>query len=284
MEIMIMESSQSDYMQMVNTYKKNGWLRLRFYSINHKHKIIYCMIPKNATTLFKTMMITNSDHRVSYEQSSQGVHSYLRTNKAFHLTDPYCLNNSEYFKFVILRNPFNRLVSAYLDKFVKHKTLALKPQVNVINNVYGFLGLKPDIYKSITFSQFVQYLVRTEDLQLDSHWRPQSSFLSSGLFEFDFIGQFEKLDLVIEYLEEKFAFKINKAVLTPAHQIHITTYGNFHSEEKLHDKYPEDLLSLESFPTVLHLYTPELENLVRARYSKDIEIYERLFNESLKIS
>mgnify|MGYP003403006954 CR=1 FL=1 len=244
------------------------------------------MIPKNATTLFKTMMV-NGDHQADYQQQNAGIHKYLRTRKEFKITDLRYFKDQEYFKFVILRNPFNRLVSAYLDKFVKLRHSDKLPELpvqKVINNVYEFLGLTPNIDKSITFSQFVQYLTRMEDLQLDSHWRPQSAFLSLGLFEFDFIGQFEKLNLVIEYFENKFAFKVNQSILATSHQLHITSYGTFQNSDKLHDKYPAELRTLEKFPKAINLYTPELEHFVRQRYSKDIEIYEREFNESLKIS
>jgi SAM-dependent methyltransferase len=254
---------------------------LRRYVVNQKYKIIYCPIPKNACTLFRTIMVKHSDAGEKYEKSQHDIHKYLVQNDTgVKLNDFLELKKSEYFKFVVLRNPFDRLVSAYLDKIAKRHKLA--PFVrDVVESVYNSLDQEPDYRRSITFSQFVHYLVKTEDYSLNEHWRPQHTFLGEGMIEFDLIGQFEKLDLVIESLENKFGFPLETQVSN-----HITNYDNDdrHNLERFNDAYPKQLRSLEAFPKACQFYTPELEQLIRDRYTKDFEIYERQFETKIRIN
>ncbi|MEM9274421.1 MAG: sulfotransferase family 2 domain-containing protein [Cyanobacteria bacterium P01_F01_bin.143] len=267
--------------------------RLRDYWINHDLKLIFCAIPKNANTLFKTMLVEYSQNSAEYKKGNLNVHQYFSENKDFEeefaLKDISYLDNPEYFKFVILRNPFRRLVSGYINKFVspivesmrrKKKFTPTKPisaQGKIIREVSEFLGIEPDFEKSVTFDQFIRYLSRTEDVKLNIHWRPQHTFLGLGLFKFkyDFIGKFEELNLVIEHLEKKFDIQVNKNVMGKSH---ITNYKEFTNSGDFCHKYPIDFLELEGVPSSNQLYTPELEALVRVRYAEDIALYEREFN------
>ena len=271
------------YKKAKQSYKKSFEVH---YLVSHKHKFIYCNIPKNATQLFRIMTVEHSDDYEKFYKWKQKT--YLTVNEYLHrddagvrLTDYIYLDNPKYFKFAILRNPFDRLVSGYLDKFVKNPVP--QPLAHpVINNVYEHLGMKPNVNKGITFTQFIRYLAMTkDDYNLDIHWRPQHTFLGIDVFRgFDFIGQFEKLDGVIEYLEKNFGFKIRTRGVLPNPK-HITRYGNISSIGKFHDKYPEELRALDGFPGPQQFYTHELEKLIRKKYAKDIEIYESKFNVSL---
>jgi tetratricopeptide (TPR) repeat protein len=257
---------------------KNGRFNHHFYWQNPKIKLVYCNIPKNANTLFMNMLIDLSDSNAEYLESSMNAHQYMASKiEKFKLIDFFQLQNPEYFKFVILRNPLKRVVSGYLDKFVKNirNVPNNKALIDVITDVHEFLGIKPDIERSITFTQFTEYLSRTKDLKLDPHWRPQYTFLGLGLFEFDFIGQFEKLDEAIATLEKKLDIKIRQNVTSPKH---ITTYGSIAENKQFHELYPEQLNQLPSFPRSEQLYTSKLEEIIRQRYAEDIQIYETHFN------
>ena len=283
--------------EAITTHKKaieieseNPNFYLRNYWINHDLKLIFCAIPKNANTLFKTMLVENSNHSTEYKQGNANVHRYFRENREFEkdfmITDISYLDQPEYFKFVILRNPFQRLVSGYINKFVvekigrRKKRVPVKPvsaQGKIIRDVSNFLGIQPDFEKSVTFDQFIRYLSRTKDFNLNIHWRPQHTFLGLGLFKFkyDLIGKFEDLDPVIEYIEKKFNIKVSKNVISDSHR---TNYRDFPNNEGLCHKYPDDFINLDVLPRCNQLYTPELEELVRVRYAEDIALYEREFN------
>lgn len=243
-----------------------------YYLINENLKTVYCSIPKNACTLFKTMMVDNSPLKESFEASGLGIHDFLSQRiediGADYLLE--CLNSPDYFKFAILRNPFDRAVSGYLDKFAKHVVPEAFVQ-DIILNVQTSLGLAKDIEKSITFSQFVDYLARTPDQDLNDHWRSQHSFIST--VGFDFIGQFEKMPSVIASLENVFGINIQKKVSS-----HITQYKQFESLQDFQNMYPQQLRSLEAMPNPLQLATGEVRRKLNSRYRRDIARYKHEFD------
>jgi hypothetical protein len=257
------------------TYK--SWIE-REYLVEHNNQIIYCPIAKNACTLLKNVLIEISDKHEEFKKSDCKIHKYIDSNKhLFQLNDFDYINREDYFKFIILRNPFKRVISTYADKFVNRLNKNDPHAIPVIEEVYQHLGLPVDFQKSITFSQFVEHLLRTEDAQLDSHWRPQSIYFASDLVKFDYVGQFEKLDRVIEDLEYRLNVKMDAGVSK-----HRTTYSKIASVENFHELYPSELKSLPSFPQSSQFYTQEIEELVRSRYSEDIAIYEENFGTKLE--
>jgi hypothetical protein len=257
------------------TYK--SWIE-REYLVEHNNQIIYCPIAKNACTLLKNVLIEISDKHEDFKQSDCKIHKYIDSNKhLFQLNNFDYINREDYFKFIILRNPFKRVISTYADKFVNRLNKNDPHAIPVIEEVYQHLGLPVDFQKSITFSQFVEHLLRTEDAQLDSHWRPQSIYFASGLVKFDYVGQFEKLDRVIEDLEHRLNVKMDAGVSK-----HRTTYSTIASVENFHELYPSELKSLPSFPQSSQFYTQEIEERVRSRYSEDIAIYEENFGTKLE--
>ncbi len=254
------------------------WITMR-YLVNHKHKIVYSPIEKNACSLFKNILVDQSEYADDYRKSKIAVHRYITAHKQrFFAQDFSCLCSPEYFKLIILRNPFDRLVSAYIDKFVR-SAKQNRHSIPVINQVYKSLKEKPNYQQSITFRQFVNFLIDKEDRLLDPHWRPQYIYMGLGLLEFDLIGQFENLSAVVENLETRFNLEIETNV-APAHRI---VYGSFDKGKKFSDAYPKTLRALESFPSSSSMYTPDVEEMVRKKYAKDLEIYEQVFNVKIEI-
>ena len=247
--------------------------------INHKYKIIYCPIPKNACTLFKSMMVEHSKDRERYRNSQEDIHHYASARKdtAVAVDNLDYLTHPDYFKFAIIRNPFERLVSAYLDKIVKHEIPEVFAQ-ELIKKVQHFLNKDYDLEKSISFQDLLYYLVATKDYNLNEHWRSQSSLLGRELLKFDYLGQFEQLDKVIEDLENKFKFKITTNVSQNHNKNnHITNYiGNVISGE-FYTKYPQELrdfkLTNNGFPEAKYFYNSELMKLVNIRFAQDIQLY-----------
>ncbi len=236
--------------KLMSVYLKEGKLEeaelsyqksiINRYLVNHKYKVIYCPIPKNACTMFNTIMVEHSDYAQQYKESSQDIHEYIgRSEVEMRLTDPSYMQNPDYFKFVILRNPFKRLVSAYLNLIVK-RAKPISFAYKLVMDVYRDLGMEPDINKSITFNQFINYLVKTDNDRLNAHWRPQHTFLCLGRFKFDYIGQFENLNQVKKDLNQKSQLKIQENIL----EYKRTNYSNYKFEKKLHKKYPDELRKL----------------------------------------
>lgn len=88
--------------------------------------------------------------------------------------------------FCFVRNPFTRLLSAYLDKIARNK-----PEKRKITQALGV----PDelFYDALSFEDFVEAIFRYPDKTYDSHWAVQQNHLRIGLIDYDFIGRFERL-------------------------------------------------------------------------------------------
>ncbi|WMS91290.1 sulfotransferase family 2 domain-containing protein [Pseudoalteromonas sp. HL-AS1] len=103
---------------------------------------------------------------------------------------PY--NNPHVPIFTVVRNPFDRVVSAYLDKVASQKDLV------VWNNFVTQLGLEVDY--NISFEEYLDILLKHPDLSTsDKHFRPQ--FYNMHGITPSFIGYLEDMTKVKEYLK-----------------------------------------------------------------------------------
>uniref|UniRef100_A0A2P2HZ57 Carbohydrate sulfotransferase n=2 Tax=Hirondellea gigas TaxID=1518452 RepID=A0A2P2HZ57_9CRUS len=127
-------------------------------------------------------------------------------------------------KFMIVRHPFERLVSAYRDKLEnlntgqehgakyfyeaygkkivqKYRTSASynnRTRVRLDTGGPAPEGVEP------TFNEFVQYLLHTDlVLRADDHWMPYYLYCTTCYIDYDVIAKFETLDRDQKYLLEK---------------------------------------------------------------------------------
>lgn len=96
----------------------------------------------------------------------------------------------DYFKFTIVRNPWDRLVSAYFFLESGGMDSADRQWASAELSAYD------------DFDEFVRCWVNSENIWRGEHFYPQSYFLDSGPFpvELDFIGRFETLDRDFSYI------------------------------------------------------------------------------------
>jgi len=101
--------------------------------------------------------------------------------------------SQEAFKFTIVRNPFDRLVSAYENKFDNPAAVKyIKPYRDALRELQGV--------SDITFDNFVRCLCSFPDEVSNIHWRSQylSIIDRRGKPLVDYIGRFEDLDKAME--------------------------------------------------------------------------------------
>lgn len=250
------------------------------YIVNHEYKFIFCPIPKNASTTLKRLVLQLEGVDVSLKQDRSRINTHARVNdltlgRMSLFNSVECLNDPEYFKFTFVRNPWERLVSAFYSKFVK---LSPEKQPNfvrhVIENIYSYENALADYKKSISFKQFVEYLARTDDQNLNEHWKPQASFLSN--VEFTFIGRMEKFPEDMKYLLEE----LNIPDEYSLENRNKTKYGLIEknlSPSELSSLHALEIKERGLYVTYDRFYTSALRNLVRERYGQDIEILHYSF-------
>lgn len=160
------------------------YLKIYFQSTTQQ-KFMYTVLPKVAGTtiiarLYKQLLGKNPPRRVP---RAKIVARFADENS-------HNFDIEDCFTFTVVRNPYSRILSAYLDKIQKpyHAPKFRTP-----------LGLSLDA--DITFCDFLYCLRDVPIHQVDVHFRPQWHLLSlNKSFKYDFIGRFENLETDIEFI------------------------------------------------------------------------------------
>lgn len=137
-------------------------------------KLLYYEIPKNASSSLKTTLFS-LEHKMKYDSAYSMFMDYRRWQKTFPtmVVTWDSLISSDFFKFMFLRNPWERLLSGYL------------------NTGWSFH------FKNVTFEQFIESLTEriatpASDI-LNNHYKPLSYFVpvSGSSYFVDFVGKVE---------------------------------------------------------------------------------------------
>lgn len=97
-----------------------------------------------------------------------------------------------FYKFIMVRNPYDRFLSGYLDKV----STPLSPKYQKVRKV---LNIKDGDHVSI--DQFMWYL-ENGGLYTDRHWLPQNMFLIFPKEEYDLIGKLENIKPFIDVVTD----------------------------------------------------------------------------------
>jgi tetratricopeptide (TPR) repeat protein len=249
--------------------------------VNHEKRLVFVPINKNASTFLKANFILNSPHREDYLNSAKFIHQFCDgLPKAASRSE---LLRPDYSRFTILREPAKRLVSAYLNKLVQGRGSdrsfgRLMLQEHAIRKAQEMAGVTFDAERSLTFEEFVHFIVSVEDYELNRHWLPQYRFVGTDLSRYDFVGTMENLQETLDYLTEKFGFKIETEHESRSAPIGGASYRRTYTEsavlEEPHKALPSVLDRYEAnMPAASLFYTPELRRLVEQRFAPDFEIY-----------
>jgi len=186
----------------------------KFIYVDDTYKFMYGMIPKVACTNFKRVMLilsgkmnTTDPMKISPAQAhSQQCGAYLKTLDMY--TEEEIKHRLDtYFKFMFVRNPFERILSAYRNKFTVSynkyfpkrygrdiiKKYRKKPTVKAVND-----GI------DVTFDEFIKYLLDPEtERPLNAHWRQYYKLCHPCIMRYDAIGEYDTLDADMDYVLQK---------------------------------------------------------------------------------
>ncbi|NXY91147.1 CHST9 sulfotransferase, partial [Alcedo cyanopectus] len=167
--------------------------------VEDRHKVLYCEVPKAGCSNWKrVLMVLNglaaSAHNISHQDVHYGKH--LRTLDSYDLQGIHTRLNT-YTKTIFVRDPMERLVSAFRDKF-EHPNSYYHP-------VFGKAIIKKYRHNAneealktgsgVKFKEFIQYLLDSHrPVGMDIHWEQVSKLCYPCLINYDFIGKFETLE------------------------------------------------------------------------------------------
>ncbi|KAM9770086.1 carbohydrate sulfotransferase 12-like [Menidia menidia] len=197
--------------------------------VDDTHQIIYCYVPKVACTNWKRVMVVLSQSLISPSSGKpytdpEAVPSDVVHNSSLHLTFAkfwrhygslsrhlMALKLQHYTKFLFVRDPFVRLISAFRNKFGRPNEDFYRQFGSVMLQQYGNIsgslpetaaeafaaGIKP------TFQQFITYLLDPETEResiFNEHWRQVYRLCHPCQVKYDFIGRLETLETDAEQL------------------------------------------------------------------------------------
>ncbi|KAJ8389669.1 hypothetical protein AAFF_G00115450 [Aldrovandia affinis] len=195
--------------------------------VDDRHGIIYCYVPKVACTNWKRIMIVLSEslngvNGVPYHDPlaipTEHIHNsslHLTFNKFWKRYGKFSrhlmkIKLKKYTKFLFVRDPFVRLISAYRNKFEQVNEEFYRAFAVVMLKRYGNYSNPPssviDAFSAgirPSFSNFIQYLLDHEtekEMPFNEHWRQVYRLCHPCQINYDFIGKLETLDEDAEHL------------------------------------------------------------------------------------
>ncbi|MEJ8568178.1 sulfotransferase family 2 domain-containing protein [Elongatibacter sediminis] len=247
--------------------------------VSHRHRVMYTPIAKNANTTYKRLFVELSGHPSSEVLLDGDVHVNLLAQPTGLVLADYTpehaaaiLGNANYFHFTLLRNPLERAVSGYLDKFVRSPVRKNPNNRNhlviqdALDWVYEHRGEPVDHERLITFREFVDYLEQVPDTALDTHFKAQSAYLVHQ--NIDFISTTENQQPLLAELEQRFGRHIEVEHFNRTAGPQHGEYGNDAA-----DLLPARIRAKRGLPKPSELLVPDLAERLRKRFARDFELW-----------
>lgn len=191
----------NDFCSDYQPVRRSRRLRLQHVSriyVEDRFQLLYCEVPKVGCSNWKRVLMVLGGRARStqdiphdaahYSNQLRRLDSYDRAGIAERLRS--------YTKVLFVREPFERLVSAFRDKFespnsyyhpVFGRAIISRYRVNATGS-----ALKTGA--GVTFREFVQYLLDVQKpVGMDIHWERIGQLCSPCLIQYNFIGKFESL-------------------------------------------------------------------------------------------
>lgn len=169
---------------------------LRYHLVFHKTRTIYCFAPKVASTQWKTVLSALNEGNRTFHHASEIKFDRLN---AYPLEEVEQMLKT-YFTFIFVREPLERFVSAYKDKFLRENVVFHQAIGREIIKKFRPNATEEALAtgRGVTFSEFTNYVVKTR--HLDEHWRPFDKLCHPCAIQYDFIGHYEDLAEDAPYL------------------------------------------------------------------------------------
>ncbi|XP_072039888.1 carbohydrate sulfotransferase 14-like isoform X1 [Amphiura filiformis] len=232
--------------------------------VDDERKFLYCFVPKVACSNWKRVIkymqgsLDNIEKQIKMDHKADLV--FLK-ELSYHEIQ-YRLSN--YYKFMFVRNPMERLLSAFRNKFGEDIGNYRKRYGPTIAKRYRQGKNNSGNYDDITFEEFIRLVVDTDDVnRMDPHWRPMHELCQPCAVHYDFIGSFEHLQYDAQYVLEQ--IRGDSDAYFPKRQMYYdpTTRDKIETElgrikpeylQQLIDKYILDFITFGYAPPKKHKY------------------------------
>jgi predicted O-methyltransferase YrrM len=201
-------------------------------------RYLYQPIPKCGCTSIKTILLELEGLSIDpneWRRHNKDLNNFPGTdNLAPKTQEDIYAGRTDTFKFVIVRDPYTRMASVYLDKILnagKKRHMYWINQIKVAAKEQGVT-----LSEIITFDEFVRVASAQPVKEMDPHWRQQYYEGRFSIINFDFVGHVEMLTSDMIYVLER--LQAPEALMHKAARPHNVTgstlamWGNVPSEAR----------------------------------------------------
>jgi hypothetical protein len=224
--------------------------------VSIKHKYLFMSVPKAACTKVKWSLhqlegYSPPDQLSLLHSRPEDGQPFVRSLKDFNREEALdILTSPDWFRFCFVRNPYDRILSAY-----RSKILSGDPQYGNLRDKIRRLYRYPttdsgERIGGVTFHDFVRYVHRMPDRNRDYHWRSQFNITLCDAIDYSYIGRFENF-------EEDFTELLRK----------------FDAPEELITAVPERLNKTPPLPHPA-VYDRDIAKLVYEMYREDFAVFD----------
>lgn len=164
-----------------------------------KYKLMYCEVPKAGCSNWKRTLMVLAGKAKNIEKINHDTAHYANNLLKLNYYDLQGIMHRlrTYTKVLFVREPMERMVSAYRDKLENpnsyYHNLFGKPIIRKYRQNPSEHALKTG--DGVTFNEFVQYLLDvSRPVGMDIHWNPVNNLCHPCLVDYDFIGKFENME------------------------------------------------------------------------------------------
>ena len=172
--------------------------------ISLRFKYIYAETPKAGCSSIKLFLMKNENPDGLFPSiddltEAEFDHFHLREfSPLLNVKQVYpfhaLVRSGKFFRFCFVRNPYERLLSAYLDKISADRTLAA--------SIKKKIGLAADVKANVSFEEFVEGVCRQTVAEMNSHWRVQYFQTYQDVIDYDYIGRVEEMGAGIAHISK----------------------------------------------------------------------------------
>ncbi|XP_011668709.1 carbohydrate sulfotransferase 11 isoform X2 [Strongylocentrotus purpuratus] len=249
--------------------------------VDDKYKLVYCNVPKVACTSWKRVfLVLNGVMKHPDDLSQSQVNNHVGPRKLKFLNSYNKSRRAEilesYTKFLVVRHPFHRILSAYQNKlwagstsnsstafqskYGLHILKQYRPNT-ILNNKSGSIERKvisitkaQKVNYDLRFDEFVKFLTNTTEKASfleQNHWRAINQLCGPCQIDYDVIGHFDSLVddalyiLRLVHADHVVEFPSSKGS-SPTNSSSNSLYESYYAEvprtdlEKLYQKYRLD--------------------------------------------
>ena len=227
--------------------------------VHYKSNSVGTWIPKNGCSNLR-YSVSQENGAISNIEEIEWIH---RNNDCFNASTKEALQAD--YTFIILRNPFKRLLSFFLDKLCHLQQDQSEGSYNHAQEVFHFTG-------DNSFSDFVNYIWESPNsIYDDEHARPQCDFLLYQKYD-DYFA-LEEIKDANQKIYEKTGLKIDdvrdkNSIFTSKDCEYSQDITSITQANKI-----KDLLDANKIPVVENMYTNDMIKKVATLYLQDILLY-----------